>query len=111
MAKGEHLSEFENMVLLALIRRGEVGYGMQLRREIEQTSGRTTSIGTVYSTLERMQDKALVSSWHEAPDPVRGGRPRRFFRIERAGLEALQRTKAQLDSMWAGVRIDLEEAN
>jgi len=108
MSHRDHLSEFEHMVLVALVRREGVAYGMQIRREIEGTSDRGASIGTVYSTLERLEEKELVSSWREDPDPVRGGHPRRYFRIEREGLEALARSKQQFDLMWKGVTLDLD---
>ena len=106
MGKGDYLAEFEHLVLLALVRMDREGYGMTVRRELEATSGREIAIGSVYATLDRLERKGYVSSWHSNPDPVRGGRSRRHFRVEAAGLAALARTRALLNRMWEGVSID-----
>ncbi len=62
MPKGDFLGAFEEIVLLALVHLGDNAYGMTIRREIEDRSGRTVSIGAVYSTLDRLESKGLVSS-------------------------------------------------
>ena len=100
------LREFEQLVLLALVRLGEEGYGMTVRRELETTSGRRVTIGSVYATLERLEAKGHVTSWHGDPDPVRGGRARRNFEPTPEGLLALARTRDLMDKMWDGVTID-----
>jgi PadR family transcriptional regulator PadR len=100
------LPEFEQLVLLALVRLGKEGYGMTVRRELEATSGRSVTIGSVYATLERLEAKGHVTSRHGEPDPVRGGRARRYFTPTPEGLVALARARAVMERMWDGVTID-----
>ncbi len=106
MGKGDYLGEFEQLVLLALVRLGKEGYGMTVRRELEATSGRSVSIGSVYTTLDRLETKGLLSSEHGEPEPVRGGRARRTFHVLPEGLVALARSRDLLSRMWDGVAID-----
>jgi DNA-binding PadR family transcriptional regulator len=105
MGKGEFLGEFEQMVLLAILRLGDDAYGMTVRRELEETAGRNVTFGTVYGTLERLEEKGFVSSSHANPEPVRGGRARRYFRVEPAGELALARARDMMSRMWHGVRL------
>lgn len=104
MGKGEYLGEFEQIVLLALARLGENAYGVAIHEEILATTGRDVSIPAVYVTLSRLEDKGYVSSRTGEPTPTRGGRARRFYRIERAGVQALEQTKTMLDRLWRGVQ-------
>jgi len=104
MGKGEYLGEFEQIVLLALARLGENAYGVAIHEEILATTGRDVSIPAVYVTLSRLEDKGYVSSHTGEPTPTRGGRARRFYRIERAGVQALEQTKTMLDRLWRGVQ-------
>jgi DNA-binding PadR family transcriptional regulator len=106
MGKGDYLGEFEQLVLLALVRLGKQGYGMTVRRELEATSGRSVSIGSVYSTLDRLENKGYLSSEHGDPEPVRGGRARRTFQVKPEGVEALARSRELLSKMWDGIVID-----
>ena len=106
MGKGDYLGEFEQLVLLALVRLGREGYGMTVRRELEATSGRSVSIGSVYSTLDRLETKGYLSSEHGDPEPVRGGRARRTFTVQSEGLVALARSRELLSKMWDGVALD-----
>lgn len=105
MAKGDHLGEFEQLVLLAILRLGEGAYGMTVRRELEKTARRKVTLGSVYGTLDRLERKGLVVSWHTEPDPVRGGHPRRFFEVSPEGAAALGRTQKMMERMWAGVEL------
>ena len=103
MGKGAFLGEFEQLVLLALLRLGNEGYGMVVRQELEATTGRPVTIGAVYATLARLEEKKLLSSWRVEPEPHRGGRSRRFFRVEDAGRAVLAESRGMMDRMWAGV--------
>jgi DNA-binding PadR family transcriptional regulator len=105
MAKGDYLGEFEQLVVLSLLRLDNEGYGMLVRRELEQTTGREVTIGAVYGTLDRLEEKGLVSSWRSEPDPVRGGRSRRYFRVEPEGEAALARAREMFRKMWDGVEL------
>jgi PadR family transcriptional regulator, regulatory protein PadR len=105
MAKGGHLGEFEHVVLLALMRLGDDAYGARIRAEIELATGRSPAIGAVHATLERLERKRLVSSWMGAPTPERGGKAKRHFRIEAAGVEALKHARAALERLHAGLSL------
>lgn len=97
------LGSFEQLVLLAVLRLGAQAYGMTVRQEIEQRTGDAASLGAVYATLERLEAKGYLRSRAAAGDAERGGRARRFFTAQPAGLEALRHALATLDRMRAGV--------
>ena len=103
MAKGDSLGEFEQMVLLAVARLRAEGYGVTLRQEIAERTGRDVSIGSVYATLDRLESKGLLTSRDSDPEPVRGGRARRLFRIEAAGMRALEESRRMMEALWDGV--------
>ncbi len=102
MTKRDYLGEFEQVVLLALMRLGEEAYGVTIRREIEERTGRAVSLGGIYPTLNRLEDKGLVSSFMGEPSASRGGRAKRHFMLEATGLEALHRSREMLASLWQG---------
>jgi PadR family transcriptional regulator PadR len=101
----EHLGAFEQIVLLAIVRLGEGAYGVPIRHEIEKRTGRSVSVGALYSTLDRLEAKRLVHSWFADATPQRGGRSKRYFRLLPDGAQALARSKTMLDRMWQGVRV------
>lgn len=104
--KGDTLGEFEQIVLMALLRLAPEAYGMSIRREIEERTSRRVSIGAVYATLERLEAKGYVSSATGDSTPERGGRAKRFFRIEQEGQRALRTSIETLRKMMAGLRPD-----
>ena len=104
MPKGDTLGEFEQIVLLAILRLHDDAYGMTVRREIEERTARECSIGAVYATLDRLESKRLVRS-HEAVGEDRGGRLRKVYRITAAGERALQATRKALASMMDGLEL------
>lgn len=97
------LGEFEQLVLLALLRLGPEAYGATVRREIEARAGRELSISAVYTTLERLEQKGLVRSWIGEPTPQRGGRRRKHFELLPQGARALKMAYRAFASMTAGV--------
>ena len=103
MAKSDNLGEFEQIALLALVRLGANAYGASIRQEIAERTGRDVSVGAVYTTLERMEQKGFVSSARGAPTPERGGRAKRYYKIEAPGAHALQRSRETMDRMWEGL--------
>ncbi|MEO8026677.1 MAG: helix-turn-helix transcriptional regulator [Bryobacteraceae bacterium] len=105
MPKGEYLGEFEQLILLALLRLGDEGYGMRVRREIMGCTGRKVTIGAVYATLERLQAKGLVRSAVGEPSPERGGRGKRIFVVTGIGTSALRTSQDALRRMGSGVSI------
>ena len=93
----------EQIVMLAVLRLGADAYGMTVRREIEERTGREISIGAVYATLERLEAKGYVSSFTGEPTAERGGRAKRHFEIEAAGHRALNASQNALKNMSAGL--------
>ena len=110
MPRGELLGSLEQIVLIALVRLGTNAYGMTVRREIEERTGRDLSIGAVYATLERLEGKGFVSSSLGEPTAERGGRAKRIFRIEGAGQRALHSTQETMRKMTAGLKSRLGTA-
>lgn len=99
------MGEFEQLVLLAILRRDNDAYGMEVREEIERALGREVSYGAVYTTLDRLEKKGYVSHELGEATPERGGRAKKYFRVESAGAGALRETRQALDVMWEGVSI------
>jgi PadR family transcriptional regulator PadR len=107
MAKGESLGEFEHLVLLAILRLAADAYGMRVRREIAERTGRDVTIGAVYATLDRLEAKGLVTSEIGEPTAERGGRAKRSFHLTGAGVEAVNRAQESLLSMLDGIAFPL----
>lgn len=105
MARGEYLGELEQIVMLAVARLQGEAYGMRIRREIEQRTGRDVAIGAVYSTLERLQDKGYVGAGSPRGAATRDGRARRFYQLTRAGIAALDAASEMQARMWSGLRL------
>lgn len=104
MARGNFIGFLEQMVLLALVHLGSNAYGVTVRREIEERTGRSLSIGAIYTTLQRLEAKGYVSSSVGEPSAERGGRAKRMFRIEAAGERALHAAETALAQMTAGLK-------
>jgi len=103
MRKGDHLGQFELMVLLALMRLGDDAYGVTIADELEQQTGREVVIASVYATLARLQGRGLVSSSLGDATPERGGRAKRYFRITGAGVREVRGARQSLMSLWKGL--------
>ena len=84
------LGEFEYFILSSASRLGEQAYGAAIRHEIQSATGRQCSIGALYTTLDRLQNKGLVETWMGDPTPERGGRAKRMVRITGEGIQAAQ---------------------
>ncbi|MEQ9401010.1 MAG: helix-turn-helix transcriptional regulator [Longimicrobiales bacterium] len=97
------LGAFEELVLLSVTRQAGEGYGVSIRRELAETTGRDVSMGAVHATLERLEEKGLVASGPAARPRVRPGRPRRCFRVTADGARELAHTREVRDRLWDGV--------
>jgi PadR family transcriptional regulator, regulatory protein PadR len=106
MAQPETLGEFEQLVLLAIVRLSPEAYGATIRAEIESRTGRSVAIGALYTALDRLDRKGYVASSLSDPTPQRGGRAKRYFRLRPGGAAALKRSRHALESMWAGIKPD-----
>lgn len=105
MGKGVYLGEFEHIVLLTVLRLGDGAYGAMIRTEIESVTDRFPTIGAVHATLERLEQKGLVSSWIGEPTAERGGKAKRHFKIERAGVAALKGARITLERLQEGLSL------
>jgi len=99
----ELLTDFELMLLLAVLRAGDEAYGVMIAREIEQTAGRTVLLPAAYAALDRLERNGLVASTVGDPTPSRGGRAKRFFRVTPRGLKAIKDTRRALVALWTNV--------
>jgi len=97
--KRSSLGEFELLVLATIVRLGDRAYGAEIFRELEEQTGRDIAMGAVYTTLYRLEEKGLLSSEVGEATPVRGGRARRYFSIEGAGVEAVRRSVQALGAL------------
>ena len=96
------IGPFEQAVLLALIHLGEDAYGRAVLNEVQRRLNRDVSAGAVYATLERLEEKELVSSKLAPGTALRGGRARRYFVPTSAGLRALTDARSAIERLWAG---------
>ncbi|KPJ91353.1 MAG: hypothetical protein AMS18_08855 [Gemmatimonas sp. SG8_17] len=103
------LGEFEQLLLFALVRLGDNAYGVTIRREIESRAGRSVSSGAIHTAMERLESRGYVTSAVGEPTPRRGGKRKKFYRIQRAGAEALSRSYDALHEMAKGLRPKLAD--
>lgn len=90
MARKDEIGPFEREVLETLISRPKDAYGVTVLQSIEERTGRKVSLGALYTTLERLERKGLVRSWWGEATAVRGGRRKRMYAIQNAGMQSLQ---------------------
>lgn len=103
------LGEFEQLLLLAIVRLGSDAYGVTIARELEEQAARRVSRGALYTTLDRLESKGLVR-WRIAHGAAsRAGLPRRAYAVTPAGLAALRASRDVLQRMWRGVEQMLRE--
>ena len=102
------LGEFEQLLLLALLKLGDEAYGVRIRQAIERGAGRHVSAGAIYTALERLERQGLVSSRLGDPTPERGGKRKRYYRLEADGASALKQAQAALARMAKGLAPKLE---
>jgi PadR family transcriptional regulator PadR len=107
-ATGSTLGEFEQLVLLALLRLGNGAFGASIHREIAERTGRDVPASAVYVTLDRLEEKRMVCSYIGAPTRQRGGRRRKHYLIDTAGQRAIVRAYRTFHVMTAGIQQELE---
>ena len=105
MGKTGLLGAFEEIVLLALVRGGDEAYGVSVRRDIEERSGRSVAMGAVYATLDRLEEKGYAVSRVGDASESRRGRPRRYYIILPEGLKALTQCREVRGNMWEGIEL------
>jgi PadR family transcriptional regulator PadR len=104
------LGEFEQIVLLAILRLDDSAYGATIRTEITNCTRREPAPGALYTTLDRLEEKSLVRSQMGDPTPERGGRAKRFFTVTKSGLSAVRNAQRSFQSLLKGLKL-LEGTN
>ena len=102
------LGELEQLVLLGVMRVGDNAYGVPVHDEIQRRANRDLTLGTIYKTLTRLEDKGLVVSRVGAPTAERGGRRTRIYSVTPAGKRSLQASLRTLQRMSSGLDVGLE---
>ena len=97
------LTDFELVILLAVLRVGDHAYGVSIANEIERTGGRTVLLAAIYTALDRLEENSLVTSSYGDPTPERGGRAKRFFKVTGKGLKAVKETQRAFTALWSGI--------
>ncbi len=103
MGKGQNLGEFEILTLAALVRLGPEAYGVTVRQEIEGRAGRPVTVGALYATLDRLEEKGMVASRLGDATAERGGRAKRHFEITTLGRSRLEKSASMLGHMLGGL--------
>ncbi len=99
----DRLTEPEQQALLAVWRLGDTAYGAAIRDELAQRTGRRLSISAIYVTLVRLEKRQFLSSTRSAPEPVPGGKSKRYFQIEAIGISALRQARTEFERLWEGL--------
>ena len=103
MSIPHNVGDFEQLVLLGVLQLADDAYGAAIRQEIHARSGRDVSINAVYTTLDRLEQKGLISSVIGEATPERGGRAKRHFRATSKGVRVVRDTQRSLIKLWKGL--------
>lgn len=103
MPEYPHLTDLEQLLLLAVLRLGEGAYGASIQTDLEDHAARSVSLGSIHMTMARLEERGLAVSGKGEPKGVRGGKARRIYTVTEEGREALERTRTMLMRMWEGV--------
>jgi DNA-binding PadR family transcriptional regulator len=105
MADPVNLGEFEQLILLAILRLHDDAYGVTIRAELADRAKRTVAPGALYTALERLEAKGLITSRMSEPTPKRGGRAKRHVTVTAAGLAALTRALQAYEGLLDGLKL------
>ncbi len=105
MSAPVNLGEFEQLILLAILRLGDNAYGVTIRAELADRAGRTVAPGALYTAFERLETKGLITSRMSEPTPQRGGRAKRHVTVTAAGVEALTRAVQAYERLLDGLNL------
>lgn len=104
-----YLGELEQMVLLAILQLDDQAFGTKVMEELDSRAERTVSRGALYVTLDRLEEKGMLTSTLGDPTPRRGGRPKRFLTVTPEGVTALQKSRNAWMNLWDGLDSLLEQ--
>ena len=107
MSAIDQIGEFEQVVLLAIMRLGDEAYAVSVREEILRCTGRDVSRGSIYITLDRLETKGYLKSRLADPTPERGGRAKRYYTLRPVAIGALKESRRALVSLWRGLEAAL----
>lgn len=105
MAPALNLGEFEQLILLAILRLRDDAYGVTIRTELVDRAGRNVAPGALYTALDRLETKGLITSRMSDPTPQRGGRAKRHVTVTAAGMEALTRALHAYERLLDGLNL------
>ena len=105
MAAPLNLGEFEQLILLAVLRLGDDAYGVTIRAQLAERAGRTIAPGALYTALERLEAKRAITSRMGNPTPQRGGRAKRYVKVTPVGMEALTRALQAYERLMDGLNL------
>ena len=105
MAAALNLGEFEQLILLAILRLRDDAYGVSIRAELADRTGRNVAPGALYTALDRLESKGLITSRMSDPTPQRGGRAKRHVSVTAAGIEALTRAVRAYERLLDGLNL------
>ena len=105
MAPSVNLGEFEQLILLAILRLRDDAYGVTIRAELADRARRTVAPGALYTALDRLETKGLIASRMSDPTPQRGGRAKRYVTVTAAGMEALTRSVRAFERLLNGLNL------
>src|SRR5690348_6164620 len=104
MARSDSAGQFEQLVLTAILKLRDDAYGVTIHQKVQELAKpKAVSLGAVYVTLDRLEDKGMISSWLSDPTPERGGRSKRCYRLQAAGERALQESAVTAQRIWEAV--------
>ncbi len=103
MAKkpSNYIGEFEELVLLAILSQGDNAYGVTIRKALEEATSRSITVGSLYTTLSRLEEKGLVRSWVGDSTPERGGRAKRHYEVKGSAQSLLKEVQAARERLVA----------
>ena len=99
------LGGFESLLILAVLRLGKDAYGVTIRQELLDRTGKDVAVGAIYTGMERLKRKGLVESWLGDPTPERGGRAKRFYRVTAKGVAVLNDTQRAMRKLASGLKL------
>src|ERR1700757_4387775 len=98
------LGDFEQVVLLAILRLRDDAYGVAIREEIRVRTDREPAPGALYTTLDRLENKGLITSRLGDPTPERGGRAKRYVKVSASGMHAVNQARRNYLALWEGLK-------
>ena len=101
----EAVGHFELLVLLAVVGQHDDPYAVPIAHALEDATGKSVSLASVYNTLERLEEKGLLRSTVGAPTAERGGRAKRYFSVTPQGMTAIRQAKRALTTLWRGIPV------